>query len=303
MHGISVNLDDLIQLRHSVTTKQRKPKGQAIRSGAWQSTIRGRGMDFAEVRNYQPGDEIRHMEWRVTARTGKPHVKLYQEERERPVVIVTDFNPSMYFGTKVAFKSVTAARLAALVAWTATKEGDRVGGLIFSPSTLHEFMPRGREHGVLPYLSGLSEYSQKRPQSFDEWRPLSGILMRSRRVIRPGSTLVIISDGYNIDANCTQHLQRIGQHNLVLMYHICDPLERTPPPPATYAISDGHKEIVLDTKQASVHSLWQKDCRARIKKVDDLCKQLMIQKNLVENGDDLAYLVAHTFPRRRHGAI
>ena len=303
MQGVSVELDELLQLRRLVTKTQRNPKSRAIRSGAWQSPIRGRGMDFAEVRNYQPGDEIRHMEWRVTARTGKPHVKLYQEERERPVIIVTDFNPSMYFGTRSSFKSVTAARLAALIAWTATKEGDRVGGLIFSENSHHEYMPRWREYGVLPYLSGLCSYSQKQPESFDNGCSLSSILMRSRRVIRPGSTLVIISDGYQLDADCKQHLRRICQHNLVLMYHICDPLEQAPPPPATYAISDGNKEMVLDTNQAMVQALWQQDCQKRMDKIDTLCEQLMIQKNLVENGDDLAHVVAHTFPRRRHGAI
>ena len=201
MQGISVELNELIDLRRFASKPQYKPKGQGVRSGAWQSVIRGRGMDFAEVRNYQAGDEVRHMEWRVTARTGKPHVKLYQEERERPVILLTDFNPSMYFGTRIAFKSVIAARLAALIAWTAIKEGDRVGGLIFSGQKHQEYLPRGREYGVLPYLSGLCEYSQQKPAILDDTTPLSAMLMRSRRVIRPGSTLVIISDCYQLDSD------------------------------------------------------------------------------------------------------
>lgn len=132
-NGVIAELNELIDLRRYVQSIYYRPQGKAIRSGSHLSKLRGRGMDFAEVRNYQAGDEIRHMEWRVTARTGRPHVKIYQEERERPVVILTDFNPSMIFGTRIAFKSVIAARLTALLAWTVIKEGDRVGGVFFQP--------------------------------------------------------------------------------------------------------------------------------------------------------------------------
>ena len=110
--GVVAKLDELIGLRRYAQSVQYQPEGRALRSGNHISKLRGRGMDFSEVRNYQAGDEIRHMEWRVTARTGRPHVKIYQEERERPVVILADFNPSMIFGTRIAFKSVVAARLA-----------------------------------------------------------------------------------------------------------------------------------------------------------------------------------------------
>ena len=303
MQGISVELNELIDLRRFASKPQYKPKGQGVRSGAWQSVIRGRGMDFAEVRNYQAGDEVRHMEWRVTARTGKPHVKLYQEERERPVILLTDFNPSMYFGTRIAFKSVIAARLAALIAWTAIKEGDRVGGLIFSGQKHQEYLPRGREYGVLPYLSGLCEYSQQKPAILDDTTPLSAMLMRSRRVIRPGSTLVIISDCYQLDSDSERHLRRLAQHNLVLLYHICDPLELEPPPPATYALTNGKEELALNTQQASVQKIWQQDCQMRLNRVTEICKQLLIQTITVSSEDDLALLVAQTFPRRQHGAI
>ena len=131
-YGVTAELNELIALQRYAQIGHYRPKGRSLRAGQHLSKLRGRGMDFAEVRHYQAGDEIRHMEWRVTARTGRPHVKLYQEERERPVIILADFSPSMYFGTRLAFKSVVAARLAALLAWTVVKQGDRVGGLLFS---------------------------------------------------------------------------------------------------------------------------------------------------------------------------
>ncbi len=109
--GVTAELSELIALQRYAQKAHYYPVGRAAKgSGHHLSKLRGRGMDFSEVRNYQAGDEIRHMEWRVTARTGKPHIKLYQEERERPVVLVIDFNPSMYFGTRLAFKSVVAAQ-------------------------------------------------------------------------------------------------------------------------------------------------------------------------------------------------
>ncbi|MCC5791378.1 MAG: DUF58 domain-containing protein [Legionellaceae bacterium] len=303
MSGLHVSVEELIALRRFAIKAQTQAKGKAQRHGRHPSLLRGRGMDFAEVRNYQAGDDIRHMEWRVTARTGKAHVKLYQEERERPVILLCDFNPSMFFGTRVAFKSVIAARLAALLAWTAAREGDRVGGLIFSGQGHEEYLPRGREYGVLPYLAGLSHYSQRQPADGAAVSVLSGVLLRSRRVMRPGSTLVIISDAYQLDADSERHLRRLRQHNLVLFYHICDPLELAPPPPAPYVLTNGQQELLLDNRQRAIQQRWVQECQQRQQQVEALCQRLMLQYTRVQSGDDLSLLVRQTFPRRRHGTV
>lgn len=120
-----VGLQSQVKARKTTSTYRR-----GVGVGNHKMVFRGRGMDFSEARNYQAGDEIRHMEWRVTARTGKPHVKVYEEERERPLVLLVDYSPSMFFGTHVAFKSHTATRLAALFTWYAEATGDRVGGVL-----------------------------------------------------------------------------------------------------------------------------------------------------------------------------
>ena len=119
--------------------------------GGYVSPYRGRGMEFEEVRAYQPGDDIRNMDWRVTARTGRPHTKLFREERERPVLFLVDLGPSMAFGTRVAFKSVVAARAAALLAWAARDNGDRIGGIVFAGKRHRELRPAARERGMLPF--------------------------------------------------------------------------------------------------------------------------------------------------------
>ncbi len=129
-------------------------------AGNRQSRFRGRGIDFQESRNYQPGDDIRTMDWRVTARTGRPHTKVFQEERERPIIIVIDCNPSMFFGTRVAFKAVIAARLAALIAWAAIRNGDRIGAVSVWPRRSPRCRASGRTQGGYAFNPIISRLDQ-----------------------------------------------------------------------------------------------------------------------------------------------
>ncbi len=299
--GVAVELSELIALQQQACTVNYGSNAYAARVGNHLSKLRGRGMDFSEARNYQAGDEIRHMEWRVTARTGRPHVKVYQEERERPVVILTDFNPSMHFGTRIAFKSVVAARLSALLAWTAAKQGDRVGGIVFSAVAHNEFMPRSRQSGVLPLLAALSRYSyEHNPASkrMPDSRSLSHALLRLQRVAKPGSILVLISDFYNMDADGEEHLSRLSRHNDILAYHVCDPLELSPPKPALYAITNGKQKLLLDTTLDAVRFSYQFQCDQRITDLQSAFKRLQIQYVQLTAQTDLPQLVRQTFPRR-----
>lgn len=300
--GVVAELSELIDLQRYAQSNAYRPEGRALRSGAHLSAVRGRGMDFSEVRNYQAGDEVRHMEWRVTARTGKPHVKIYQEERERPVVILADFNPSMLFGTRIAFKSVIAARLAALLAWTVAKQGDRIGGVFFSALNHSEFTPRGRESGVLPLLASLSQYTaQSDEQQAAKPVRLSDVLIRLRRVVRPGSIIVLISDFYSMDVESEQHLNRLRAHNDILAYSIADRIELAPPKPSQYAITNGKDELILDTGLNAITRAYADYCQQRATQLQEQFKRLLIQHNLVTAEDDLPLLVRRTFPRRRRG--
>ena len=303
-HGVVAELADLIALQRQACTVRYRPEGHAARAGTHLSKLRGRGMDFSEARNYQAGDEIRHMEWRVTARTGRPHVKVYQEERERPVVILTDFNPSMHFGTRIAFKSVVAARLAALIAWTAAKQGDRVGGIVFSAVAHNEYTPASRQAGVLPLLASLSHYTHEhnpKSERMPDARSLNHALLRLRRVAKPGSILVLISDFYTMDTDSEQHLSRLSRHNDIIAYHVCDPLELAPPKPAQYAITDGKHEILLDTTLDSVRFSYQFYCEQRIAALQAQCKRLKMQYIQITAMTDLPQLVRQTFPGRFGG--
>lgn len=302
MKGVVAELDELIALKRFARKIHYKPDGKILRAGNHISRMRGRGMDFSEVRHYQMGDEIRHMEWRVTARTGRPHIKIYEEEKERPVFIVTNFNSSMHFGTRVAFKSVVAAHLTALIAWTVVKQGDKVGAFFYSDQTHSEFIPRTRESQVLPLLAALSHYTQQVPQEQpDPKLVLSEELLRLRRVAKPGSLIVLISDFYQMDSECEKQLSRLRVNNDILLYQISDVLELEPPRPAIYAITNGQQELLLDTTDKTVNHEYQVWCSTHRSNLQAQCKRLQIQYTNVTALHDLPKLVHQTFPRRRRG--
>lgn len=303
--GVAVETTELIALRRYARAVRYRPDKKALYSGNHLSKLRGRGMDFDEVRNYQAGDEVRHMEWRVTARTGIPHVKLYHEERERPAILLADFKPTMFFGTRVAFKSVVAARLAALIAWTATTQGDRVGGLLYSSEQHSEFTPKSRDTGVLPLLAGLSEYTLKllknKHKALKPSTVLPNALLRLRRVTKPGSFIVLISDFYDMDEESLRHLKRLRAHNNILAYHICDPLELAPPKPEQYVITNNEYEFLLDTSNVEVAQAYQDYCQQHIQSLQTQCRSLQIPYIQVTAEMDLPLLVKQTYPRRAYG--
>lgn len=301
--GLFTELAELIDLKRFARSLNSNLESRVISGGNYQSRLRGRGMDFSEARNYQAGDEVRHMEWRVTARTGRPHIKVYQEEKERPVVILTLFNPSLYFGTRIAFKSVIAARLTALIAWTAIKQGDRVGALLYSMHQHEEFTPRARDKAVLALLGSLCEFT-KLPAQDNGSSPtlLSDALLRLRRVVKPGSLVILISDFYEMNIECEKQLLYLRTYNDVLAYRVCDQLELTAPPlEGKYAMTNGQQELLVDTNNLTVKQAYQMWCDQQQLMLTNQFKKLQIRLNQVTAAHDLPLLLAQTFPRRVNG--
>lgn len=297
-NGIVATLEELISLRRYAQKMNYKMSKNSLQLGGYQSTFRGRGMDFMEARHYQAGDDIRHMEWRMTARRGRPHVKVYQEERERPVVLLCDFNPSMYFGTRGAFKSVIAARLAAMIAWVVMKQGDRIGALIYSANRHKEFSPHSRYSGVLPCLSALSAYTHYYTNTTANPLPFSDSLLRLKRISRPGSTLILISDFYLLDKESEPHLSRLCAHNNILAYHICDTLELGAPKPNYYPITNGQREMIFDTTKKIIFEGYQHYCEERVDHLKSYFKRLQIPYAQVTAETHIPRLVQLTLPRR-----
>lgn len=256
-NGIELTAAELIALRprcSALMLPMHRPAASAL-AGAYRSRFRGRGVDFVESRNYQPGDDIRNMDWRVTARTGRAHTKVFQEERERPVLVVLDASSSLFFGTRRRLKSVAAGHLAASIAWTAVKRGDRVGGFFFAGDQHLELRPAGGRRGAMRMVQGLVEWLDpaRAAQGDTGSEPMSVALQRVRHAVRPGSLVVIISDYFHLDEDSHRHLSRLRQHNDVVGCQILDPSEEDLPP-GRYPITDGQQMSLLDTGRSGGRS-------------------------------------------------
>jgi uncharacterized protein (DUF58 family) len=245
-----VDASDLIARRGLAGRLRASPRhaSRAPLAGQHPSRLRGRGMDYRESRHYQPGDDIRNMDWRITARAGHAHVKVFDEERERPVMVVADFGPSMFFASRGAFKSVLAARLAAMIGWAAIGRGDRIGALLFNGEH-RELQPAGGRRGQMRLIRALVAAGDPVAGLAAPAQPgeLSRALARLRHVVRPGSLIWLLSDFASADAETERHLSQLVTHNSLFALEILDPLELAPPPPGRYRISDGKQAGLLDT--------------------------------------------------------
>ena len=288
-NGIDLSMPELLQYQ----SKSRlidlvgKKNIQGKQSGNYLSRSKGRGMEFDEVRHYQTGDDVRAIDWRVTARTGKTHTKLFREEIERPVLVATDLSQNMRFGSKLLFKSVQAAHLAALVAWHAKSRGDRLGGLVFSDQQHIELKPRSRKAGVLHYLHALTTLNnQRKPNSVQtnssaladeesqqqtmtaaqksntfEQQNFEEHCARLRHIAKPGALVYLITDGYAFrdEKNCAhalRHLSQISQHCELVLCLISDPLEQVLPESSlklSVTITDGinRQQLTLGDKSTA----------------------------------------------------
>ncbi len=274
--------EELLQLRHSARELplDSRMAATSVISGAHVSRFRGRGMDYLESRGYQPGDDIRSMDWRVTARSGRAHIKVYQEERERPIVLMLDLGPGMFFATRGAFKSVVAARAAAMIGWAAVHNGDRIGALLFNGGH-HELRPLGGSRGALRLIRTLVEMTDpaRAPGSRSDsvnGQHLNDALMRLRRVARPGSLVFLLSDFYGCNTETRRHLQYLRKHTDIIALQIVDTLEVAPPPPGHYAISDGHRSGLLDTRSPARRQAYLDYFSAHHSAVRELMQQCAV---------------------------
>jgi uncharacterized protein (DUF58 family) len=222
------DLGDLVVQRaaaHGLSLNAHRP-AMAQLYGGHRSAQRGRGLEFEEVRAYVPGDDARTIDWRVTARRGKPHTKLFREERERPVWIVADLHSGLFFGSKRQFKSAVLLQAAALLAWVAAMGGDRVGAIIADGKNAPQILPpRGREAGVLPILQALVE-SQPRAPGTPVQTGLLAALTTLRPLLQPGSLVLLLSDFAQVDAPLQDMLAGIARQNECRLLWLTDPLER-----------------------------------------------------------------------------
>jgi uncharacterized protein (DUF58 family) len=261
--GIVPTLAELVALRAAAQGRRPPRHGRHGTSGQALSPMRGRGMEYAESREYTQGDDARHIDWRLTARSGKPHTKLFQAERERLTLVVADTAPSMYFGTRTRFKSVQAARAGAVAAWIAVRDGDRIAALRGSMKEA-PVPPAAGPRGALRVLDALVRWYAKPPE---DDAGLAVALDHARRLLRPGSRLIVLADPASIAAIPSQRWPALTAHNEVILLLLVDALERQPPQAALPFATGGEGEstrIELDLAAAGQRQRWHAEFMAPV---------------------------------------
>ena len=259
--AVYATLDSLLEMRrhsHELPLAGR-PVHAGQQTGRQLSRLRGRGIDFDQVRLYQPGDDIRNIDWRVTARTRKAHTKIFNEERERPVFVICEQSERLFFGTQLRFKSVLAAEASALIAWMALAHNDRVGGMVFGAQECHEIRPRRSRRAILQLLGRLLEGNRAlgtADTDVTDGEPLNLALRRSREVIRPGSILYLLCDHAAIDSLNQPLLTALGAHNDLVLLPVFDPLEASLPSSPALEFAQGQQRLTLNTTASSLREAW-----------------------------------------------
>ena len=254
-----------LSLVNKASVHSRQPSGHKTK-------LRGRGIDFDEVRRYQPGDDIRSMNWRVLAKTGHPHTKLFRDERERPVLIFADYSPSMFFATQGVYKSVIVSQIAAILAWLTFHHGDRLGGLAFSQTGHREFKPRRQQNTILKFIAMLDDMQKNASR---EVIPGSSLLSPNlsilRRISHSGSLIVVLSDFRQHDEKTAIHFERLARHNDIILIHVVDPLEQVLPPAGYFRVSDGTRQHILNTHSERKRHAYARRYQEQVQALKSLC--------------------------------
>jgi len=276
----------------------------SLQTGAYVSHFRGRGMEFDESRPYQPGDDPRSIDWRVTARSTTAYTKLFREERERPVLVVTDLRANMHFATRGCFKSVNASRAAALLSWAAHHRGDRLGGLIFGDTTHRELKPRLGRRAALRFVHELVSHpdwdNRERAPDTDPEEALTRAMSALRRVARPGSLVVILSDFLGFSRAAQSYLSSVARHNEVLAVFLNDPLERKLPPPGRYRLVSGDDELAIDTVAKSARRDYRHAFAQRSEELEAFCHRYGVHLMSMSTEDDPVTMLQSALGRRTH---
>lgn len=257
--GIRVSLAELIEMRHRVREVQlfSTPARRSPLIGLHHSKLRGRGVDFDQVRVYQPGDDVRTIDWRVTARTQEPHTKLFHEERERPIFIMVEQSRRLFFGSALQFKSVLAAQAASLFGWAALTHNDRIGGLVFGDHEHHEIKPRRSKHSLLQLLNRLARANQGLHSEMQNGRDGFGLaLRRAREVLRPGSLAIILCDERALSDAAEQQLTLLARHTDLLLLPVSDPLDHALPAAGLLRFFEHGAQLELDTHNPELRSAY-----------------------------------------------
>lgn len=309
--GVFTSLPDLIRLQHKAKGFSFLPRQpvHSLLSGKHASKLRGRGLDFDEIKNYVPGDDIRTMDWKATLRTGKPQVRVYTEERERPVYMVVDQRKSMFFGSRLMMKSVAAAEIAALGAWRVFHQGDRVGAVIFNDRTSVEIRPQRSRKNVMRVLGEVVRFNHALGK--EDTRPphpdmLNRVLQNVTRLAPHDALVCVVSDLMGSGPETRRLATQLAAHNDVIVCFVFDPLEHKLPSAGQLVFSEGEQQLEVDTSSQKFREKY----RSRFEEQLERGRKVLLRREVplvpVSAADDpvnqiLALLSRARSPKRRKG--
>lgn len=304
--GAYSDLTELLRLRFAARDLKlfaQRP-ARSLLTGGLRTRMRGRGVDFEEVRLYHPGDDVRTIDWRVTARTQVPHTKVFREERERPVFVVVDQRSPMFFGSRTCFKSVLAAHVASLVAWAALHQSDRIGGLVFGDHTQRDIRARRSKHAALELLHQLHDYNHElhSPVPAGNTIALSTILEDIRRIAKPGSAVFLLSDFHDFDQRSERQLFELARHTDITLMHVYDPLEKQLASNSTLTVSDGQQRLQLPAQDPTFQRAYRSHFEQQLHNLTASCQRLALPLLSYSTTDDIHSLVRERFGARAHRA-
>lgn len=301
-HPAIASLSEMVRLRYGARELTGFPRVQArqMMAGGHRSSFRGRGMDFDEVRVYQPGDDVRSIDWRVTAKTQIPHTKIFREERERPVLVVSDLRGPMFFGSQ-RLKSVVACEISAALAWAGLNANDRVGGLVFGAEQQTEVKSRRSHHAVLQFIHELRDFSQHLLEPAADRFSLAHILEETRRFALPGTTIFIVSDFHDFGEECERQLFELARHGNLNFCHVFDSIEIELPEPALYAVTDGQQQTLLDTGNKHLREEFANNFAVRSQRLKKFSQQLSAGLIPFNTSESVMSVLAQAYGKRRKG--
>jgi len=281
------DLDELLTLRGAARSVSLRAQGSARAQllGSHRGAHRGRGLEFEEVRPYVAGDDSRSIDWRVTARRGRLHTKLFREERERPVWLLVDLQPGMFFASRTQMKSALAVRAAAMLAWAAAHGGDRIGAVVVNGQEMRCFAPRAREAGVLPVLNALLDLQPRAPLPPAPQRLNAG-LGTLAPLVHPGSLIMALSDFADLDERAEPLWQRLAAHAECRLFWITDALEERGLPDGQYR--GGIPGRLWPFDGAAVRKRWLAGWEQRAQRVQSAAEKLRTRLIRLDTAEDVA---------------
>ena len=297
---LAPELDDLLELRHGAKAigLASRHKVNSLFSGLYTSIFRGQGMDFEEVREYQQGDEIRNMDWGVTARTGKPHLKVFREERERAVILCVEHSSQMQFGTRGTFKSVQAARAAALIGWSAAGSNERVGAVLFgnSHSGVSFYRPMRGRKALWKMLKKLTS-KEEIPLTITSDRILLEVLDKLNHHRETGALIFIVADfNHSLSEDFEQRLGHLKQRHQVVLIPVDDPADKEIPNVGKVVfVAPGGQRMLVNTRDAAGLEKYKQQWQENRQNLINITQRLGLMFIPISTTEDIHHTLTREF--------